>query len=556
MVDKFARDFIKEIRNNIKEKDFLKAAYVLDHLDAVDRKTQREALLALSRGDEDFVVPLIIEVLAKRPELDENCYGLKGTLISKALCWTEHFLILLEKEFETEKKILLAEIAGEMNIPEATPILARLLSREENLRLVKSIIKALGMIGSPGSINILAEYLYSWNAEIIIESAYALGQIQSAESFQRLFERLGLDHDLDVIILDIFAKNQTPDALDRLNVALSSRHAQVSSEAKKRLIKIGSKAVPFLLNNLSKDDPDLLIQTLNALGEIGDESAISFISKLLHSGPSDSNVRFSAYEALGELHFEKGAIALAIGLEDPEPNVRSAAAKAIDHNYNSLLSSGIKNMIRDGGPEAENIVRAIVDSQCGEVFIDLISEESFRSHAVEYLKEHAHPDTQSYFRSLLKKNKLKGYASMISKSKTKIENGALKVFAIDDSKMILSLYRTVLHNLGCKPQLFEFPSEALKKLDEEKPDVILTDLNMPDINGIELAKGVRKLYGKEEIPVIMVTTQSESSDIQAAFKAGVNAILHKPFNEHQMGEAISQFVKLPVDFSSLTGLKS
>jgi CheY-like chemotaxis protein/HEAT repeat protein len=556
MADKFARDFIKEIRSNIKEKDFLKAAYVLDHLDAVDRKTQREALLVLSRGDEDFVVPLILDVLVKRPELGESCQGLKGTLITKALRWTEQFLILLEKEFETEKKIMLAEIAGEMNIPEVTPVLIRLLSREENTGLVKTIIKSLGMLGSPESINILSEYLYSWNAEIIIESVYALGQIQTAEAFQRLFERLGLDHDLDVIILEIFAKNQTPDALDRLNKTLSSGHAHLSSEAKKRLIKIGSKAVPFLLKNLSENDPDLLIQTLNTLGEIGDESAISFISNLLHRGPDDSNVRFAGYEALGVLHLEKGAIALAAGLEDPEPNVRSAAAKAINHNYNRLLSSGIKNMIKDGRAEAKNVIRAIVDSQCDNVFLDLISEESFRDYAIEYLREHAHPDIQSYFITLLKKNRLKKYASMISKSKPKVDNGSLNVFAIDDSRMILSLYRAVLHNLGCKPQLFESPSEALKKLDDEKPDIILTDLNMPDIDGIELARGVRKLYGKEEIPVIMVTTQSESGDVQAAYNAGINAILHKPFNEYEIGEALSQFVKLPVDISSLTKLKS
>jgi CheY-like chemotaxis protein len=71
-----------------------------------------------------------------------------------------------------------------------------------------------------------------------------------------------------------------------------------------------------------------------------------------------------------------------------------------------------------------------------------------------------------------------------------------------------------------------------------KPDLIFTDLNMPDINGVELAKAVRQVYSKEQLPIIMVTTQNECQDNEAAIKAGVNAILNKPFNERMLREAM------------------
>ena len=57
---------------------------------------------------------------------------------------------------------------------------------------------------------------------------------------------------------------------------------------------------------------------------------------------------------------------------------------------------------------------------------------------------------------------------------------------------------------------------------------------MPDISGIELTRAVRMIFSKEQLPIIMVTTQNEASDNEAALAAGVNAILYKPFNEESL----------------------
>ena len=104
--------------------------------------------------------------------------------------------------------------------------------------------------------------------------------------------------------------------------------------------------------------------------------------------------------------------------------------------------------------------------------------------------------------------------------------------------MILNIYRSVLHHLGCKPMLFEFPALAIEAVKTAKPDLIFTDLNMPNVSGIDLTRAVRRLYGKEQLPIVMVTTQNECQDNEAAYKAGVNAILHKPFNEKVLQEAM------------------
>ena len=74
--------------------------------------------------------------------------------------------------------------------------------------------------------------------------------------------------------------------------------------------------------------------------------------------------------------------------------------------------------------------------------------------------------------------------------------------------------------------------------------MVLTDLNMPEISGIELTKRIRTIYSGETLPVIMVTTQSDVQDHEAAAAAGVNALLLKPFNAESLRAAMGKFIKV------------
>jgi CheY-like chemotaxis protein len=162
---------------------------------------------------------------------------------------------------------------------------------------------------------------------------------------------------------------------------------------------------------------------------------------------------------------------------------------------------------------------------------------------VEYLSRQAHGDTRKNYIELLSANGMADLAATIESQADTEPQKALKVFAVDDSKMILNIYRSVLHNLGCDPVLFEFPAEAIEKVKEQKPDLIFTDLNMPEINGVDLTRAVREMHSKEQLPIIMVTTQNECQDNDAAMEAGISAILHKPFNEDSLRQAIEEHLK-------------
>ena len=183
----------------------------------------------------------------------------------------------------------------------------------------------------------------------------------------------------------------------------------------------------------------------------------------------------------------------------------------------------------------------MINSQCDNIFLSLLEEDFFQATAIKYLANNAHPDISSHFAELLNNEGYNNLANEIISQKTTKDKAKLKVFVVDDSKMILNIYRTFLHNLGYKSQLFEFPALAQERLREEKPDVILTDLNMPDITGIDFTRSIRQLYSEEDLPVIMVTTQDEAKDHKAAYEAGVSDIMQKPFTEEQIGKALEKF---------------
>ncbi len=531
---------LDEIRFDIKQKDIIKARLVLAELDSVGAETQKKALFEVSRADDDFSIPLLAGVIANNMALVETFPQVKETMVSKILDSPDVFIALLTDGSESKTRLILIETAGEIQLGKSVSVLLDMLKGEKDLEIIRSIVESLGMIGDPSAVEPVSEFLYSSSRDVVVAAVKALGRIGNAAAVNKLYDRLGGETDLDLLILDTISGLQINEAYERLNDILSSEFVHLRTAAKKKLVEIGSMSVRFMIKNLTLKDPDIVIHSLNVIGDLGDSSAISPIRKLLFNEPEDPNIRFAAYEALGRLPLDKGAFALASGLEDPVDNVKAAAARAIERNYNAVLSGGIKNMIKSGDVHALKIITTIIDAQCEDVFVDLIEDDFFKNPAIQYLIKKAHPDIKAGYAKLLSESGYDDLAAKIAPDTEKKGKGRLKVFAVDDSRMILNIYRTVLHNLGCESLLFEFPASALESLQKEKPDIILTDLNMPDITGIDLTREIRKKYSKEKMPIVMVTTQDESRDYDSALEAGINDIMRKPFTESQVGEMLEK----------------
>ncbi len=529
---------IEELQENIKTGDALKAQLVMAHLEKVDQKTRNRLLYILSRADADFSVPLYIYLLSDQMAVAEQMPIIRETLLSILIAYPEKLVEFLGSSKINDKTELI-RVVGELRFELATPMLLDLVGTSENETEILLIIESLGLIGDPLAINTLTDYLYAANRELIMAAVQSLGQVGTPTAMHRLAERMGTDNEIDYLILSIFSEVQDSVSLDKLNDTIRSHYAHMRTFAKSELVKIGPKAVPVLIENLLHDDPDFQIHTLNVLGDIGDESAVVPIRKLLSNEPRSANVRFAAYEALALLPLKKGAYTLTAGLSDPEDHVCIAAARAIDKNFSTILGAGIKNLLRGPENEARHIAKTIVNAQVDSIFMHLADDEVFEELALYYLP-HAHKDIRIHYQSLLQQAGKNEFANKLIGDEEKVVRP--KVVAVDDSRMILNIYKATLHELGFDPILFEFPASALEWMQTEKPLLVLTDLNMPDISGVQLTEKIRAKYSAKLLPIIMVTTQNETQDNEDAYAAGVNAIVHKPFNSKSLGAAIDKLL--------------
>ncbi|MBN1961152.1 MAG: response regulator [Deltaproteobacteria bacterium] len=108
--------------------------------------------------------------------------------------------------------------------------------------------------------------------------------------------------------------------------------------------------------------------------------------------------------------------------------------------------------------------------------------------------------------------------------------GAKKILLVDDSNTVLLMERMLLANEGYELLTASNGREAIIKATEEKPDLILLDVVMPEVSGFEACKQIRAQESTREIPIIMVTTRSEATNVQIGFESGCNDYVTKPIN--------------------------
>lgn len=103
-----------------------------------------------------------------------------------------------------------------------------------------------------------------------------------------------------------------------------------------------------------------------------------------------------------------------------------------------------------------------------------------------------------------------------------------KILIVDDSSTIRKLINYILRKKDYQITEAEDGIDALEKLINTKVDLVIADLNMPNMDGIELVKSLRNNYYYIDTPIIMLTTTRDENLKKNAFDAGVNLFLNKP----------------------------
>ena len=111
---------------------------------------------------------------------------------------------------------------------------------------------------------------------------------------------------------------------------------------------------------------------------------------------------------------------------------------------------------------------------------------------------------------------------------------AKTVLAVDDEKSIVRLVQINLQRAGYNVVTASDGKQALDMIEAEPPDMVISDVMMPFMDGFELLKRLKQNPVTRELPIIMLTAKAMDSDVYEGWRAGADFYLTKPFNPQEL----------------------
>lgn len=116
-----------------------------------------------------------------------------------------------------------------------------------------------------------------------------------------------------------------------------------------------------------------------------------------------------------------------------------------------------------------------------------------------------------------------------------------KVLVVDDSQAEIRLLQSVLQQGGFQAVGISDPTKVEEAIDEERPNVILLDVVMPQRNGFQVCRELKSHEPYSQIPVILVTSKSAPSDRYWGEQQGANGYVSKPFTPDELLNAVRRW---------------
>ena len=121
---------------------------------------------------------------------------------------------------------------------------------------------------------------------------------------------------------------------------------------------------------------------------------------------------------------------------------------------------------------------------------------------------------------------------------------ARRVLIVDDNATVRSLSRKVVEDLGFEASEAEDGQAGYELAEKEQFQLVLSDINMPRMNGIDMIAKLRKLAAYERVPMLIITTEAGKDFMQKGKAAGANGWLVKPFRREKLVDLLKKLVKI------------
>ncbi|MCW6052148.1 EAL domain-containing protein [Lyngbya sp. CCAP 1446/10] len=130
------------------------------------------------------------------------------------------------------------------------------------------------------------------------------------------------------------------------------------------------------------------------------------------------------------------------------------------------------------------------------------------------------------------------------------------ILVVDDEPDNFDVIETLLPNLGYKLYYASNGQDAIASLDLFKPDVILLDVMMPGIDGIEVCKRIKAMPQWESVPIIMVTALTTKTDLARCFAAGADDFISKPINHLELKARVRSMLRIHGQYQQLVSFNA
>src|SRR5579871_4041434 len=109
-----------------------------------------------------------------------------------------------------------------------------------------------------------------------------------------------------------------------------------------------------------------------------------------------------------------------------------------------------------------------------------------------------------------------------------------RILAVDDEPNIVRLIQVNLERHGYQVETANNGAQALAKIRQNRPDLLVSDVMMPEMDGFELLASIRRDPNLMDLPVIMLTAKAQDKDVLEGYKTGADMHLTKPFNPQEL----------------------
>ncbi len=414
--------------------------------------------------------------------------------------------------------------------------------------LLAEIIRSMTKFADPELITVLLPYMQHADSSVAgscIDLLASLGGEQARDGLINLVQRES-DHFSEhggCSFVAVLALDCLTDFADETTIQFLMANIHHDSPSFRRLVgeilvKIGCDSIPALIQCVQSGQLDEKIMAANCLGFIGHRrGAELLIAELDKEFAWDVNVRFAMFEAIGRINCLRSAICLAdaLAMEDDE-----FVVNAVLMGLERICHPGLAKVFIDLGSGelwVKAMVKKLLALRSKNILKVIYEIPEYRSALIAEVASRGDKRLQKFCLVLFKDSVQpfpdKDLQSSVA-AKLDLPFSGKRIVVADDSKAIIRFYCEVLSEVGFDVVSVYDGQEAMDYFQQEKfpetIDLLLTDMNMPNKDGIELVHELRQMDSFRDLPILMATTESEAGQGEVALLAGVTTFISKPFS--------------------------